>query len=113
METDKVKHHKEICEYLNSIYQVKNNDYGDSFTKVRKEVPNAILVRILDKTNRLVSLLNGTDQLVKDESINDTLMDLANYCIMELVERGIDCEIIHHHNRSGGIYADDKSYFKF
>jgi hypothetical protein len=31
--------------------------------------------------------MQGAEQKVKDESIEDTLMDLANYCIMELVER--------------------------
>lgn len=84
---EKVQMHFEICSILNGIYERKNHDYGDSFAKLRNEVPNAILVRIYDKYSRLKTLLQGSQQLVKDESIDDTLMDLANYCIMELVER--------------------------
>lgn len=30
--------------------------------------------------------MRGTEQKVNDESIEDSLVDLANYCIMELVE---------------------------
>lgn len=84
---DKVQVHLEISTMLNEIYQRKNHDYGDSFAKLRNELPGAILVRIYDKYSRLKTLLQGADQKVKDESIDDTLIDLANYCIMELVER--------------------------
>ena len=87
---DKVEIHSQICNELNSIYEQKNHDYGDSFAILRKELPNSILVRIYDKYQRLKTLLSGTEQKVKDESIEDTLKDLANYCIMELVERRID-----------------------
>lgn len=86
----KVQSHADICQTLNGIYQRKNNDYGDSFAKLRNEIPNAILVRIYDKYSRLKTLIEGKEQLVKDESIDDTLMDLANYCIMELVERKVN-----------------------
>jgi len=85
----KVELHSGICETLNDIYERKNHDYGDSFAKLRNELPNAILVRIYDKYSRLKTLMQGADQKVKDESIDDTLMDLANYCIMELVERKV------------------------
>lgn len=47
----------------------------------------AILIRLNDKLNRLETLMNGAEQHVSDESVEDTLLDLANYCIMELVER--------------------------
>lgn len=89
---NKIEMHGEICEKLNETYEKKNNDYGDSFAKLRNELPNAILVRIYDKYSRLKTLMNGADQKVKDESIDDSLMDLANYCIMELVERKCDRE---------------------
>ena len=87
---DKVKVHQELCKMLNTVYEKKNHDYGDSFAKLRSELPLAILVRIYDKYSRLKTLLQGKQQLVKDESIDDTLMDLANYCIMELVERKVN-----------------------
>ena len=85
--SDKVQAHLMICSTLNDIYAKKNHDYGDSFAKLRNELPGAILVRIYDKYSRLKTLMEGAEQRVMDESIDDTLMDLANYCIMELVER--------------------------
>lgn len=41
-----------------------------------------------DKTNRLISLAGKpeAERMVKDESITDTLLDLANYAIMTLAE---------------------------
>lgn len=89
---NKTQIHSEICRLLNETYAAKNADYGDSFAKVRKEFPNAVLIRIADKFERLKQLMNGAEQHVKDESIDDTLLDLANYCIMELVERTHEAE---------------------
>lgn len=79
--------HWTICRDLHDTYKAKNADYGDSFAQVREKYPNAILIRLNDKMNRLESLMNGAEQHVNDESVEDTLLDLANYCIMELVER--------------------------
>lgn len=86
---DKVEVHKEICNRLNDTYKAKNADYGDSFAKLRDEFPDAILIRLTDKMSRLKTLMGGADQKVSDESIDDTLLDLANYAIMELVERKV------------------------
>ncbi len=82
----KADRHKAICERLTETYRAKNHDYGDSFTKLRGEYPNAILMRLQDKMSRLKVLKSGEVQMVKDESIKDTLMDMANYCIMEVIE---------------------------
>ena len=93
LETFNVKFclHKDFCDTLNIIYRQKNHDYGDSFAKVRSVVPNSILVRLMDKLERLKTLLGKGEQAqVTDESIDDTLMDMANYCIMELVERRLE-----------------------
>ena len=87
---NKVKIHKAICENLNDTYKAKNADYGDSFSELRQEFPEAILIRLTDKLKRLKTLMQGADQQVVDESIEDTLLDLANYAIMELVERRVE-----------------------
>lgn len=81
--------HKQICEKLNEIYQAKNRDYGNSFGEMYKKLGIiSAITRIGDKYSRLVSL--GTkpesERRVKDESIKDTLMDLANYAIMTIIE---------------------------
>lgn len=87
---NKVDIHKEICEKMHEVYRAKNADYGDSFGKLRDKFPNAILIRLYDKLNRLETLMNGNSQQVSDESIDDTLLDLANYAVMELVERKVE-----------------------
>lgn len=78
--------HRQICSRLTKTYKDKNSDYGDSFVKVREEFPNAILIRLSDKLNRLKTLYSGKERMVQDESVIDTLLDLANYCIMEIIE---------------------------
>lgn len=78
--------HKDILVQLHQTYARKNHDYGNSFHKVREEFPNAVLIRLMDKLERLKTIYNSTS-LVLDESIEDTLLALANYAIMEVVER--------------------------
>jgi hypothetical protein len=84
--------HKSICAKMSDIYERKNHDYGDSFSILRKEHKNSILIRIFDKYNRLKTLSRVNTQKVKDESVKDTLLDLANYCIMEVIEMEIEDE---------------------
>ena len=86
----KGQRHLEICRELNEIYRRKNSDYGDAFKQLRGEMPKAILVRIFDKYSRLKTLLGSENPQVKSETIEDTLKDLANYCIMELMEMEVD-----------------------
>lgn len=76
-----------------SLYQKKNWDYGDSFGKSFHEwgMPMAC-IRLTDKLNRLCALTKNQGQQVQDESIEDTLMDLANYSIMTLIEINIKKE---------------------
>lgn len=78
--------HREICEQLNQIYKAKNKDYGNSFSKQFEEyglVSSAI--RLEDKFQRFKNLIRNEAQ-VKDESVEDTLLDLANYAIMTVME---------------------------
>ena len=85
---NKIEMHKKICEELNDLYERKNADYGESFAELRKEYPESICIRLTDKLNRLKKLTSADyKQNVKDESVEDTLKDIANYAIMELVER--------------------------
>jgi NTP pyrophosphatase (non-canonical NTP hydrolase) len=82
----KPERHAEICGELNAIYRRKNADYGDSFGETfRKLGIISAITRITDKVNRLQSLSKKTAQ-VQDESIRDTLYDLANYAIMAVIE---------------------------
>lgn len=77
----------DITNQLETIYDQKNHDYGNSFDKSLDEfglVSSAI--RMSDKLNRFKSLIK-TDGLVKDESVDDTLLDLANYAILTYLYR--------------------------
>ena len=83
----KTERHMEICEELNHLYDQKNHDYGDSFHITYLEEGMAMpRIRLSDKLNRFKMLSKGKDALVNDESIRDTLIDLANYAIMTVME---------------------------
>lgn len=76
-----------------NLYAHKNKDYGNSFDKGMDTIGMSYGVgRLFDKTNRLITLTNSKQQQVKDESIDDTLRDLACYSIMMLVYRKKEIE---------------------
>lgn len=78
----------EILTDLQSILYSKNADYGDSHAKLSEELgETVILVRLLDKLNRLKQLLKPGYEAQVNESIEDTLKDLAGYSILELERR--------------------------
>ena len=85
---NKVLRHKEICNELNVIYSKKNHDDGDSFHLTYLEEGMAMpRIRLGDKFNRFKTLSRKLEsQKVRDESIRDTLLDLANYAIMTVLE---------------------------
>ena len=86
MET-KIEKHMNVCRELNKIYEAKNNDYGDSFHKSFLEYGIVMpCIRLEDKLNRLKSFAQNKEMKVNDESIIDTLLDLANYSIMSVIE---------------------------
>lgn len=83
----KVKEFVSICKEMTELYDLKNMDYGDSFGKSFEEWGMTMpCIRLTDKLNRLCSLTKNFSQRVQDESIEDTLKDLANYSIMTLIE---------------------------
>ena len=83
---DKQARFKAITTNMSELYNAKNHDYGDAFGQTFAELGIiSAITRISDKTNRLKSLATK-DQRVDDERIEDTLMDLANYAVMTLIE---------------------------
>lgn len=78
---------KQLASSIAELYARKNADYGDSFSKsVEKYGIIAALTRMSDKWNRLENLiLNKKEGLVGDERIEDTLLDLASYCLMTVI----------------------------
>lgn len=75
-----------ITNEMHEIYLAKNHDYGQSFDKTwDKFGMTSLLIRLNDKLNRLETLVNK-EQKVGDESLRDTLLDLANYAILGLIK---------------------------
>ena len=65
---------KDITDEMNALYERKNHDYGNSFSETfRKLGVISAATRMLDKMNRIVSL-------------RDTLIDIANYAVMTIME---------------------------
>lgn len=79
--------HASVCEEIHELYVQKNRDYGDSFHQTFVEEGMAMpRIRLGDKFGRFKTLTQSNVQHVKDESIRDTLLDLANYALMTVVE---------------------------
>ena len=74
---------KEIALSLSDLYSKKNLVYGNSFERSLKKYGKISgLTRISDKFNRLEKIITNPDIETNDESLEDTLLDLASYCIM-------------------------------
>lgn len=82
---NKKEQHERLINNIHEMYVKKNADYGSSFDLSLDEfglVSSAI--RMTDKLNRFKQLIDN-DGLVKDEKLEDTLLDLANYAIMTVM----------------------------
>ena len=84
---DLVEKHLILCNQLNSIYEQKNNAYGNSFGETFEKLGIiSAITRISDKYSRLVNLATHPEINKGDEAIEDTLLDMANYCLMTYME---------------------------
>lgn len=94
MKKDKyLEFHKKFCESMVEVTRKKNEDYtgatDDPFAnfKIVEHVgicsaEVGFLTRMTDKLSRISSFVQKGELLVKDESVQDTLHDLANYCAL-------------------------------
>ena len=76
---DRVKQLEIVQNKCLEMFKKKNQDYGDAFAKFGVI---GILMRIEDKIQRSLSITKNGVNLVDDEGIRDTLMDLHNYAAM-------------------------------
>lgn len=79
---DRVEQMKTIQKEALELFIKKNADYGDAFAKYGVI---GVLMRIEDKLQRSVSITKNGVNLVQDERIRDTLLDLHNYAAMALM----------------------------
>lgn len=78
---------EQVCEDVKQLLLRKNRDYGNSFAiQYGKYGVISSLIRMDDKMSRLNNLVNGHQAQVKDESIYDTIQDLAGYALLTLAE---------------------------
>lgn len=94
---NKIEKHEQICNEIHEMYIKKNADYGDSVGDLYEKLGDiSFLTRISDKYNRLMNLMCDYDGYKKKdinyESVEDTIQDLANYCIIWLMERELKKE---------------------
>ena len=71
------------CEELKKLLIKKNKDYGNSYDKTLDEYGKQIgLIRIEDKLNRLKNLILSEEEIRTEESIIDTVLDIAGYAVL-------------------------------
>ena len=76
-----------VLNEMKELHAKKNKDYGDAFHKSFEEFGvTAGVVRLNDKMERVKSLVKNGKAEVKDESLMDTLKDMASYAVMLYVE---------------------------
>ena len=76
---------KEIVKEMTELFEKKNSNYGNSFSKLYDELGGISgLVPLYNKLHRATSLIKGNQN--NFESLEDTFIDLANYAIMNLIE---------------------------
>lgn len=82
---DKVETFATIVKEMIALYAKKNHDYGNSFDEGCDKIGTGYpLGRLLDKMNRLIACMGKEDEMQVNESIEDTLKDLACYSVMTL-----------------------------
>lgn len=82
-----VEHFKKIATELGELYEKKNTAYNNSFADTYKKLGIiSAVTRISDKYNRLCNLATNPDIDNLGESLEDTLRDMASYCIMTVME---------------------------
>ena len=77
---------KDMFKNMLETFVLKNKKYGNSFeVSLDKYGSIAALTRISDKFNRIENLILSNDSGTADETVIDTLLDMANYCVMTAI----------------------------
>ena len=79
---NRVEQMKTIQHEALELFTRKNIDYGDAFAKYGVI---GVLMRMEDKLHRCMSITNKGVNLINDEGMRDTLIDLHNYSAMALM----------------------------
>lgn len=83
----KLERFKQLTGEMAALYARKNKDYGDSFTEMYREWGAMYpMSRMQEKLRRATQILRSGEAQVADEKVTDTLLDLANYALMTIME---------------------------
>jgi hypothetical protein len=99
---DRVAQLQEIQDNARALFSKKNKDYGDAFANYGVI---GVLMRMQDKLSRGISISKSKIELVEDESLKDTLLDLHNYAAMALMlmqekDEQQDLSLLHGRNKT-------------
>lgn len=88
-----VEQFKLLTSEMISTYTRKNRDYGNSFSRMCKEYGHTYpIIHLDEKLARIKSILLNGDNAVKGETATDSLLDLACYSLMTIMELQEDQE---------------------
>jgi hypothetical protein len=89
--TDRNEKFLALTKKMFEIQDAKGRDYGeehDGLRNLRRRGVAGVVARMGDKMSRIEILTQpNREAAVKDESLNDTLLDLANYCLLLIILR--------------------------
>lgn len=86
---EKLQTLKTLHSQQQALYVEKNEKYDDAFAKTYAEYgPTVAIIRLEDKLNRVKALVAAGLNDSNEESLVDTLTDMANYANMFLIELG-------------------------
>lgn len=83
--------YRKIVDDMLDAYQRRIHDYGNSYAEARRKIPCYTAGKLYDKVSQLIALSrDGETDRVRNETIDNALLDLADYALMEYVERRFD-----------------------
>ena len=80
--TNRIEQMTQVQDEALRLFERKNSDYGDAFAKYGVI---GVLIRMEDKIQRCISISKNGVNLVDDEKLRDTLIDLHNYAAMGIM----------------------------
>ncbi len=80
---------EQVLDKMAEVYRAKNADYGNSYelaaSLLGRPVVEVLLARMADKLARACNVLRHEGSSVNDETLTDTLLDLANYAVLAVL----------------------------
>ena len=76
---------EDVLKEMQTLYEKKNHDYGNSFQILFDKIGMPYAYgHMAEKLERIWSLMSKEEQV--KESMRDSLIDLANYCVLTIIE---------------------------